>query len=253
MQKQRSAFIAAALAVLVVLVLAVGFFFTGMTSDNAQYTVTLPSEMETVNTANTPLSTSNLTTVQAVTITTDNVQSIIASLARPTSYSCSLSNTLYWGEESGSLLCNRYVREGAERIDTLNSTGTVTGVQVIFEDTLWLWQTGDTKAVSAPLGNFSTDTLSMWPDYQTVLDLPAQNLLSVTTTPTADDIQLTVTAVQDDCTVAYTLSVLTGLLLQADYLQDGTLLRTVVISPPSQDIPSSALFILPAQDQAIYE
>lgn len=253
MQKQHSALIAAALAVLVVLVLAIGLFFSGFHRDNTQYTVTLPSAMETVSTANTPLSTENLATVQAATVTTQNVQAVVASLVRPTQYSCAITNTLYWEGGEGSLSYHQYVRTAAVRTDTFDASGNVTGIQMRVGENLYLWQPDDAHYLTLPVGDFSAGDESMIPDYQTLLDLPLSSLLDVQTVDVANDITLQVTALVEDYRITYSLSVLSGLLIAAEYWQDDTLVRLVEIGDPSTVVPDAALFILPTEQTPAYE
>nr|WP_297179552.1 hypothetical protein [uncultured Agathobaculum sp.] len=190
---------------------------------------------------------SQLLTAQSVadvTVGTDNAQQIIASLARPEAYSCSIENTLYYDGGSSSLRCRRYARGTLVRTDMLSSTGTLQSTLLRDGDTAYAWGAGDTSAYQGQWGDFSDDAAAMLPTYEDVLD-EAVELTSAGRRDIDGEPCIMVEYEQGGYRCVYFVSAATGLLKTASFYQGETLVREVTVSGLKIEAPGEDLFTLP--------
>lgn len=190
---------------------------------------------------------SQLLTAQSVadvTVGTDNAQQIIASLARPEAYSCSIENTLYYDGGSSSLRCRRYARGTLVRTDMLSSTGTLQSTLLRDGDTAYAWGAGDTSAYQGQWGDFSDDAAAMLPTYEDVLD-EAVELTSAGRRDIDGEPCIMVEYEQGGYRYVYFVSAATGLLKTASFYQGETLVREVTVSGLKTEAPGEDLFTLP--------
>lgn len=190
---------------------------------------------------------SQLLTAQSVadvTVGTDNAQQIIASLARPEAYSCSIENTLYYDGGSSSLRCRRYARGTLVRTDMLSSTGTLQSTLLRDGDTAYAWGAGDTSAYQGQWGDFSDDAAAMLPTYEDVLD-EAVELTSAGRRDIDGEPCIMVEYEQGGYRCVYFVSAATGLLKTASFYQGETLVREVTVSGLKTEAPGEDLFTLP--------
>ena len=190
---------------------------------------------------------SQLLTAQSVadvTVGTDNALQIIASLARPEAYSCSIENTLYYDGGSSSLRCRRYARATLVRTDMLSSTGTLQSTLLRDGDTAYAWGAGDTSAYQGQWGDFSDDAAAMLPTYEDVLD-EAVELTSAGRRDIDGEPCIMVEYEQGGYRCVYFVSAATGLLKTASFYQGETLVREVTVSGLKTEAPGEDLFTLP--------
>lgn len=190
---------------------------------------------------------SQLLTAQSVadvTVGTDNAQQIIASLARPEAYSCSIENTLYYDGGSSSLRCRRYARGTLVRTDMLSSTGTLQSTLLRDGDTAYAWGAGDTSAYQGQWGDFSDDAAAMLPTYEDVLDEEVE-LTSAGRRDIDGEPCIMVEYEQGGYRCVYFVSAATGLLKTASFYQGETLVREVTVSGLKTEAPGEDLFTLP--------
>lgn len=206
--------------------------------------ITLPTEKADIPVTS---SGSQLLTAQSVAdveITTENVQSVIASMSRPEAYSCTIENKLYYTDGSSSLRCRRYVRDGLIRTDSLTDSGSVRSSMIRKGDTIYSWNADASSVFESSAGDFSDDAAAMLPTYEDVL---ADGVvpLSAGRTTTDGEPCIIVSFELDGYRCAYSISASSGLLKSASFYSGDTLTRSVTVSGMVIDQPDKAYFLLP--------
>ena len=77
-------------------------------------------------------------------ITVDNVQQVIASMKRPSSYSASVTNTLYWSGSWQKINATTYVRDGISVTEYKNAQGTADHYIAIRDNLYYAWRNNGT-------------------------------------------------------------------------------------------------------------
>ncbi len=225
--------IAAVLAVAVLLSFGKGIFFGRDTP-----AVLLPDISESPGVSadpNAPPTGSGADDPVEVEVTPETVQAVVATLARPESYSCTIQETTYWSGGSGT----RQIQVWADGAccATRTETETLARRSLTNGNTLWLWYEGEEDLYEGPLAENTPDDLSGIPTYEDLLGLEKDRILSAgyegkngwacvwaETEPG-----------EDGTTARYWISVENGLLVAAELRRDGTL--TYAVSLPSVQIP----------------
>ncbi len=182
--------------------------------------------------------------VADVEIGTDNALKVIASLKRPTEYSCKIENTLYYSGKSSVLTCRQYVRGGVVRTDSVNAAGTVQNSLLRRGDVIYAWNAGETAAYEGKTGSFTDDTAAMLPTYEDVL---CDGI--VLTEAGRQDVDfepcIRVTFEQEGYRCIYYISAVTGLLKTASFYSGDVLARQVTVRELENEAPDEAQFVLP--------
>ena len=255
MPKQKTALIASLCALVMILMFGLSFWLSSRTYRSDSQGIVLPSELDiqaVIGAQEAVFADENAVRIAQIEITPDNVQQVIASLSRPDAYSCAVSNTLYWQNGNAVLQCRRYVREGADRIEQLDSSGTVSAVTLFYDGRLYAWSAGATTYYSGQAGAFSPTEQAMLPTYETVCTLPPEQILDAALTEFAGQPMIRVSAMQDGLTAEYVISTVTGLLYSASFSRDGVRIRSIQTSVLSLDPPHDTYFTLPGADAPIF-
>lgn len=185
-----------------------------------------------------------------IVVTNENIKRVIASLSRPTAFSYALTNRLiYTGGESSYSHCY-YERDGVIRVDTLDSDGRVQQTLLQNDKTVYSWM-NDSSFYQGKPGEFYTDAMAMLPRYQDILNNEAE-IISVTQQSDAEPV-ITVLFLLGGYRCQYTISVVNGLLMQANFFQEETLVRSVTMYEVSTELPSASLFKLPNGNSVLGE
>lgn len=191
----------------------------------------------------------NLEIVGGVEVDAKNVQRVIASLERAESYTATVVSRLYYGETSSALTCRQTVKNGAYRVDTLD--GAVQTTELVYGDAYYTWHSDAETYFQGALGDFTTDQSAMLPTYETVCELPAEQITGGALVQEGGALYLTVDTKEGDRVGVYKVSVETGLLLSASFSQGGKMTRTVEVSVSAEE-PTDAMFVLPGETDPVY-
>lgn len=190
---------------------------------------------------------SQLLTVQSVAdvaIGTDNARQVIATLTRPTAYTCTVENTLYHAGGASALRCRRYAAGDVVRTDTLGTFGTVQSTLLRAGETIYAWNAGDSTAYTGKRGAFTDDAAAMLPTYEDVLDEDIV-LLRAGRQDVEQEPCVMVEFEQGGYRCIYHVSAVSGLLRSAAFYQGDTLARQVMVNDLQTDMPAEELFRLP--------
>ena len=180
-------------------------------------------------------------------ITKENVQQVIASLARPEAYVASVTNTLYWNGAWKEIQARQYVRDGVSLTAYSDAEGNTERFQAVSGDRYSAWRRGSTAQYSGSTGTVSADDIGMIPTYETVVNADPANITEdgLRTVSGVSCIFVTVSDPATNYQLTYWVSTVSGLLIQADYTRGGELIRSVVIDDIQQKIPPASLYLLP--------
>ena len=179
-------------------------------------------------------------------ITVDNVQQVIASMKRPSSYSASVANTLYWSGSWQKINATTYVRDGVSVTEYKNAQETADHYIAIRDNLYYAWRNGSTAQYTASTGSISADDTSMIPTYETVVSANKQSISAAGERTVNGESCIYVTVQADNgYSLTYWVSTVSGLLIQADYTKEGDLVRSVVLDNIQSKEPDDAWFQLP--------
>lgn len=183
-----------------------------------------------------------------VEVSTQTVQSLIASLTRYESYSRSITVEYYAaGQPVGSFSAQVWVDSGWTRSNLTLSSGRVEH-SIVGDGQLWLWYDRETAVYTGPTEDFSADLLQRLPTYEDVLALDRD---SITAAGYVARDGLPCVFVETGPTELgyverYWISETSGLLMAAETEKDGELVYAMssheVVSPMEQ---AAEIFTLP--------
>lgn len=183
-----------------------------------------------------------------VEVSTQTVQSLIASLTRYESYSRSVTVEYYAaGQPAGALSAQVWVDGSWTRSDLTLPSGRVEHT-IVGEGQLWLWYDRETAVYTGPAEDFSADLLQRLPTYEDILALDKD---SITSAGYVERDGLPCVFVETEPTQLgyvdrYWISETSGLLMAAETEKNGELIYTMssheVVSPMEQ---AAGIFTLP--------
>ncbi len=180
-----------------------------------------------------------------VTVTTESVQDVIASLSRSTSYSREMDIELFW--EGGSSTTTVAVWQNGNWISTQQTTPSgLVRCDLIGNDMRYYWYDGDSQWCSIPETQDSIDLAQRIPTYEDVLAVDSQHIVSAQYT-TYHSLNTIYVEVEEGSRVTrYWISTSNGLLVGAETDEDGVLIYRLTGTDTVQTpCPSDAPFSLP--------
>ncbi len=143
-------------------------FVTNIRDGGRDIEITLPSQIQ----GTTPVDPGNTTPaidsqIELVTVTKENVQSVIATMSRPTTYHMTITAKNHYGGETKSRTVDYWVKDGNSRTRTA-SDNTVRN-EMFWEDGAYIWDEGDASYKTYKRGEFSSDASASILTYEDVL------------------------------------------------------------------------------------
>lgn len=207
--------------------------------------ITLPSpDASAEQTSDDPSTGGDVLTV--VEVTPETVQYAIATLARPESYSRTITIEQFWSGGSGTYEIAVTVSGPWTRTDRTMPDGrvrrTITG-----EGTTYIWYSSEEEVYAAPSGEITADNEQSIPTYEDILELPAEEII------TADYrailglncIYVETAETAEGYALRYWVSVDTGLLVASEKLLDGEPVYRMGSPTVDQSEPDASAFTLP--------
>lgn len=185
----------------------------------------------------------NETRLLGVVVSNENIKNVIASLERPSAFSYEVTNRLIYDGGESTYWHTYYERNGVVRVDTLDLDGRVVQTSIQNGNSLYSWTADDSTLYTGQTGEFSTDAVAMLPRYLDILSDEAE-IISVTQ-QTDSEPMIAVLFHLGGYRCQYTISVVSGLLMQANFYQEEVLVRSVTMQEVSTELPSISLFKLP--------
>lgn len=183
-----------------------------------------------------------------VEITPETVQSVIAMLARPSSYYREVTVEDFWGEgESGVTQAKVWVDGGWTMTEATWPGGTVRH-SIVGDGRFWLWYGGEEQVLEGPADAFSADLEGQRiPTYEDVLELETDSILSADyrTLEGLSCIYVESAADAYGWVRRYWVDADSGLLVCAELAQDGVLTYRMSSYTVERPVPADTAFVLP--------
>ena len=206
--------------------------------------VVLPEALPPVE-ENTGETTEN-NTLTVVEITTDTVQTAIATLNRVENYTRAVQVELLWSGGSGTYQTTVSARDNLVRMDRPMMDGQTRHTITDGERT-YIWYNDEREYVEVPAGEVSADHEQSIPTYEEILALPVESIAKADFRDVAGQRCIYVETVPDesDYVLRYWVSVESGLLVAAEKLQNDRTVYRMGAMGVSETEPDAALFKLP--------
>ncbi len=186
----------------------------------------------------------NIQLAEAIQVTPENVQQMIAALQRPAAYSYVVKSIVYAGQQSRSTVYRQSAKQSVCRTDALNAAGGIVNTILRSKDTIYAWSAGEATYYTGKSGNFSDDDAATLPTYETVLAVSAENIAAAQLINVQYEPCIRVTVTQADYRMIYDISTISGLLYHAAVYQGDVLARTCQIEQISIQEPEDTIFQL---------
>ena len=218
MEKRKLNRITAGFIVLVVMVLILMFSNSLRRSSH----ITLPEEGSSPGQTEDDTNASGGDALTVIAVTPETVQTAIETLTRPRQYSRVIRVEQLWDGGSGSFETTVTVSGRWTRTDRSLSDGQVRHTITDGEIT-YIWYGSESSVYSAPAGDITPDDEQAIPTYETILDLPVEDIAAADYRSVSDVNCIYVETVQDPegYTQRYWVSVETGLLVASERLLEG--------------------------------
>ena len=241
MEKRKISRVAMGFIVLVVLVIVL--MFTNSLRRSSR--ITLPEEGNTAEQTeeNTAAGDDALTVIA---VTPETVQTAIETLHRPAQYSRTIRVEQVWSGGSGSFETTVTVSGRWTRTDRTLADGqtrhTITDGEITY-----IWYDSESAVYSGPAGEITPDDEQAIPTYETILDLPVEDIAAADYRSVSGVNCIYVETVQDSegYSQRYWVSVETGLLVASERLLEGETIYRMASLTADLSTPSADRFILP--------
>ena len=250
MKHPRLPMLAAIGSVLLLCMLAAGFYTSSVVYASKDTEITLPKDEAALHVAQ-PEEEDGVSFAD-ITVTNDTVQAVIGSLERPAEYDLLLSNTLFLPDGSQQVLqCRRYVKNGYCKNEFLNANGTVKNTVLTGPSRYYAWEAGDASCYEGAIGMFNGDNTGMLPTYEEVVALDKERIAGTELCNQNGEPCIAVTVSDGERKEIYYISTITGLLYQADFYKGGAIIRTVSTDALHITEQSESLFVTPAGESVL--
>lgn len=183
-----------------------------------------------------------------VEVTPRTVQTVIASLSVPESYYRNLQTWLFWGvDNSAQTTVEVWVDRNLTQVQK-NLPSAVVRHEILTEDTVYFWYDGDSQYLTTQRSDFATELSQTIPNYQTVLDLEQDAILTANyqTKEGQPCIYVEASSAPLFLNEHYWISTETGLLIASETYDGETLIyRMEGFSTITIPIPEQRSFVLP--------
>ena len=229
-------------------VVAVGIFISFFLSSNQSdsYTISLPGQGSAEIDTSHEIGDSNRDQVKTITITAENIQSVIASLQRPESYHCQMSTIYYYRDVQTTMKSELWRSSDRVRISQFTAEGQAAQQTLLTDDWVYLW--GDSTTFSRyARQEGDTDLYSRIPSEEDLITMDVSQIL-VGELREQDGALCLYAETQDLVTneiEQWYILVENGLLLQASGTLDGVNTYTCYMTSLTLDDADDALFVLP--------
>ncbi len=229
-------------------VVAVGIFISFFLSSNQSdsYTISLPGQGSAEIDTSHEIGDSNRDQVKTITITAENIQSVVASLQRPADYHCQLSTVYYYRDTQTTMKTELWRADDCVRISQFSADGQAAQQTILTDDWVYLWGNGTAYSRYARQES-DADLYSRIPSYEDLIAMDASQIL-VGELREQDGTLCLYAETQDLVTneiEQWYILVENGLLLQATGTVDGVNTYTCYMTALTLEEVAEELFVLP--------
>lgn len=183
--------------------------------------------------------------VSKVEVTPQTVQAAVATLARPGAYVRLITVERLWSGGSGTNRITATVLGSRSRSDTVLPDGRVRHV-IHDGETSYVWYDEENTVFIGGTAGISADQEQSIPTYEDVLLLdPSQIAVADYRVFSQSSCIYVETEPEEECVQRFWVSVDSGLLIGAEWLQDGETVYRMAAQPVAEVLPTAADFTLP--------
>ena len=184
---------------------------------------------------------------QQVAVSPQTAPGVVATLARPDSYYRELTVETLWEGGSSATQVQVWTDGGWTHSRQVRPSGVIRH-DLTGEDMLYYWYEGSARYETAPADERSSDLAQHIPTYETVVDLPPEEITAAGYVLRGELLCIFVEVQPEDSPLVYQywVSVDSGLLVSAETLEEGTVVyRMTAYAPVQSPCPTDAQFQLP--------
>lgn len=181
-----------------------------------------------------------------ISITPQNVQSVIAALKRPDDYYLETLSELFYDGGSTKYLRRKWVHKDMQRVDIF-SGDTVTMHVVFGKKNAFYWRPSDLNYFKTPVGNFTADEAQMMMVYEDILKRKPDYITSAMLRPYNDEDCIYVEVQDPELAYLerYWVSTKNGILVLGQILKDNKIIYTVQTQKINVAPQGESVFLLP--------
>lgn len=181
-----------------------------------------------------------------IAVTPETVQTAIETLHRPDQYSRTIRVEQVWSGGSGSFETTVTVSGRWTRTDRTLAGGQ-TRHTITDGETTYIWYNSESAVYSGPAGEITPDDEQAIPTYETILDLPVEDIAAADyrSVSGVNCIYVETARDPDGYTQRYWVSVESGLLVASERLLEGETIYRMASLTADLSTPSADRFILP--------
>lgn len=181
-----------------------------------------------------------------VAVTPETVQAAVETLARPESYSRTVTVEQFWNGGSGTYEVTVAVRDGWTRTDRTLPDGRIRHA-VTNGETTHIWYNDEKSVYTVPAGDISADNEQTIPTYEDILRLQTADITEADyrTVSNVNCIYVETGETPEGYVFRYWVSVDTGLLVVAEKLLEGETVYRMGALTVDQEAPDTSNFTLP--------
>ncbi len=195
--------------------------------------------------------------IKRLTITADNVQSVIRTMSRAESYSEIVTITSYWEDGKAVYKITASVRSGISRLSVSGPKNTSAKNIIITDNNVYIWYGSERSYYTGNAGTKSDpaflDKFEMIPTYEDVLRIDASDIIEAALTQHNNEPCIYVRARSGEYsyTYEYYVSLATGLLAASRIYDGDTLIYEMSADSVTLTVPSDDAFRLPDGKSAV--
>ena len=247
MKRRSSTLLAVAVTVLITAAAIAAIFLFGKHDRDTR--IILPQETAAVGAAPDSVLPDAGREDNLIEVTPQTVQTVVATLERPGSYSRRLGIDMFWSGGSSSCTADVWVRTGEARIAL---SGSDTKNVLVTEDNVYIWYDTDevfrTVRDSSESLFRSADAFNMIMTYEDVLALPKDSITEARYDDFEGEYCIFISAADGGYENEYVISVGTGLLVHAVKKSGGETVYEMTAYETTLSAPDEAVFELPSAE-----
>lgn len=173
-----------------------------------------------------------------------NVYDVIHSLNRPKEYRQLAEVTIFFGENSVVKKYKSYTKKNFTRIDAYKQNLDIDFTNIIGGGNVYTFRNGDNSYKEYKAADLTADDYQLIPTYEEIST-------EIIKTEIIDDLGEPCIVIYTE-NEKYTLSTITGLLIEAEYYKSNVLTRKVIVNNIDLTDIDDSLFILPGETLPLY-
>lgn len=246
MREHKTAILSIVTVMVVIIGLFVGIYWSSQSFGGDPHEIMLPGEVETVSTETAQYASLN-EELEKIEINADNVQKIIASMARPENYSCKTEIKLFYSGGEMLMKNEHFVMEGYQKTEQQNELGVVEKHIISGKGTVFIWKPGEKQYYRSNIGEITADDMRVVPTYEDIADYPKSSIVDAGYAVLNGQNCIMVEAVDQDTGYeeTYYISLDSGLLVEADKKHQGEEVYSMKMSDLVLGGVSESVFLLP--------